>query len=105
ESLKRVLGRVRSAAEAVNPVTDESAALERRCREIAAQVEFISRADDENFVYWTETRGRSVVLSASPVDVSRLLGDTLFSTTPSAILTPATLPGGGRFALVRARLA
>lgn len=104
ESLKHALERVGEAAQAIGPPSDDLTALERRCREIGGQLEFIARAVDEAYVYWTEARGRSVVLSASPVDVSDLLEDTLFSTVHAAVLTSATLSVDGDFSFVRGRL-
>ncbi len=104
ESLRGALDRLGRAAQAVTPATDESAALDRRCREISAQLEFIARGDDEQFVHWSESRGRTVILSASPVDVSRILDEALFSQVHAAVLTSATLSVGGSFSFVRERL-
>src|SRR6185436_2225617 len=103
EGLKVALERLREAVQEVSPVTDETVALERRCRELAGALEVACRGDDEDYVYWTETRGRGVTVSASPVDVSRLLDETLFTNVGAAIMTSATLSVGGDFAYVRER--
>src|SRR5262249_13699762 len=103
EGLKAALEGVRTAVQQVSPVTDETVALERRCRGLLGALETACRGDDEDYVYWTETRGRGVTVSASPVDVSRLLDETLFSSVGAAIMTSATLSVGGDFAYVRDR--
>ena len=104
EGLKAALESLRSAVQEVSPVTDETVALERRCRELLGALETACRGDDQDYVYWTETRGRSVTVSASPVDVGRLLDETLFASVGAAIMTSATLSVGGDFAYVRDRI-
>jgi ATP-dependent DNA helicase DinG len=104
ERIKSALEAMRGAVQAVDPVTEESVALERRCREIDAQLTFIARADDETYVYWLDVRGRTVVLSASPVDVSNLLQEALFEKVHAAVLTSATLSVDEDFSFVRERL-
>ena len=42
---------------------------------------------ERNFVYWIEKRGRGVFLNATPIDVSELLDEALFSEVHSAVLT------------------
>lgn len=103
EGLKSALERVRSAVQEVSPVTDETVAQERRCRELLGALETACRGDDEDYVYWSEVRGRSVTVTASPVDVSKLLDETLFGNVGAAIMTSATLSVGGSFAYVRDR--
>ena len=46
---------------------------------------------DPEFVYWFEAKKRSVVLGASPVVVSKLLSEHLFSLFDSVVMTSATL--------------
>jgi ATP-dependent DNA helicase DinG len=103
EGLKTALEGVRSAVQEVSPVTDETVALERRCRELTGALETACRGDDEDYVYWSEVRGRSVTVSASPVDVARLLDETLFANVGAAVMTSATLSVGGDFSYVRDR--
>jgi ATP-dependent DNA helicase DinG len=61
-------------------------------------------SDTAENVYWYECRTRGVFAWASPIDVSALLGDRLFSKVDSAILTSATLSTGGNFGFVKKRL-
>ncbi|MGH9869183.1 MAG: ATP-dependent DNA helicase [Candidatus Polarisedimenticolia bacterium] len=55
-------------------------------------------------VTWGEVRGRGVALQASPIDVSGALRSMLFESTPTVILTSATLAVRGGFDFVRGRL-
>lgn len=55
-------------------------------------------------VTWGEARGRSVILSASPIDVSVPLREMLFSQVPTVVLTSATLAIGESFEFVKSRL-
>jgi ATP-dependent DNA helicase DinG len=76
----------------------------RRVRELRFALNFLIKADDKQFVYWIERRGRGVFLRASPIDVSGLLQDRLFAKVPTVILTSATLSSGGNFNFIRERL-
>jgi ATP-dependent DNA helicase DinG len=76
----------------------------RRVRELRFALNFLIKADDKQFVYWIERRGRGVFLRASPIDVSGLLQDRLFAKVPTVVLTSATLSSGGNFNFIRERL-
>jgi len=76
----------------------------RRVRELRFALNFLIKADDKQFVYWIERRGRGVFLRASPIDVSGLLQDRLFAKVPTVVLTSATLSSGGKFNFIRERL-
>jgi len=76
----------------------------RRTRELRFALSFITKGDDQKFVYWLERRGRGVFLRASPIDVSGLLQDRLFEKVPTVILTSATLSSAGNFRFIRERL-
>ncbi len=71
-----------------------------RLRDIALFFEKI----DHNFVHWYEKRERTVILSATPIDVAGALQKNLYSTVDSCILTSATLSSGGSFAYITQRL-
>ena len=62
------------------------------------------RADDPDFVYFLETRGRGLFLRASPIDVSRIVRDALFDRMRAVVLTSATLAVDGSFEYVKGRL-
>ncbi|MDH3359962.1 MAG: ATP-dependent DNA helicase, partial [Desulfobulbaceae bacterium] len=79
-------------------------ALERRCSTLADKLLFVTGEQDSSHVYWFERREKSIVLSASPIDVAGELQETLYSETRSLVFTSATLTTGGNFAYVKERL-
>lgn len=83
---------------------EETIPMVRRTVELADALKFIFEGDDDSFVYWMERRGRGVFLQATPIDVSRLLADRLFSQIDTAILTSATLAVSGGFEFMKKRL-
>jgi ATP-dependent DNA helicase DinG len=88
------------------PVQSENIeALIRRCQEIEDNLASILELDSNEHVYWCEIRGRGgVFLWASPINISEILQDRLFSKVESAILTSATLSTGGNFQFAKSRL-
>jgi ATP-dependent DNA helicase DinG len=81
-----------------------AAAIERRARELRSDLKFLIRADDTDFVFYLEQRGRGLFLRASPVDVSRIVRTALFDRFRAIVLTSATLAVDGSFAYVKGRL-
>jgi ATP-dependent DNA helicase DinG len=80
------------------------ATIQRRAGELRTDLRFLMRAEDEDFVYFLEARGRGLLLRASPIDVARIVQQALFSRMRAAVLTSATLTVDGSFAYVRERL-
>jgi ATP-dependent DNA helicase DinG len=78
--------------------------LQRRAGELRSDLRFLMRADDPEFVYYVEARGRGLFLRASPIDVSRTVRDALFTRFRSVVLTSATLAVDATFAYVKGRL-
>ena len=88
----------------------------RRTEELRLQLSFILESNDKNTVFWVERRGdnarrmmkpsgaRNVFLQATPIDVSQILRECLFSKLESAVLTSATLAVSGGFDYIRKRL-
>ena len=91
---------------------DEAAGLRKRASDIRNHLKFLLESTDPNTVFWIERRATSGLrnaarnardtatfipqsfsthLLATPIDVSTLLADTLFTHYPSVILTSATL--------------
>jgi ATP-dependent DNA helicase DinG len=91
---------------------DEAAGLRKRAADIRNHLKFLLESTDPNTVFWIERRATSGLrnaarnardsatsipqsfsthLLATPIDVSTLLADTLFTHYPSVILTSATL--------------
>ena len=102
--LDHALYRVETSLDALkDPPTDADNIL-RRVRQLRFDLNFIVKAEDKQFVYWIERRGRGVFLRASPIDVSGLLQDRLFEKVPTVVLTSATLSSAGNFHFIRERL-
>jgi ATP-dependent DNA helicase DinG len=84
--------------------SEDLLALARRAAELRGDLRLLLRADDPGFVYYIESRGRGVFLRASPIDVSAIMRETLFSRLQGVVLTSATLTVDGAFTYVRGRL-
>jgi len=78
--------------------------LVRRTEELRYDLEYIVNKNEPTFVYWYERRGRGIFLQATPIDVSAILSERLFSEIDSVILTSATLTSGDSFDFIRNRL-
>ena len=83
---------------------ESAAAVQRRAGELRDDLRFLMRADDPDFVYYVEARGRGLFLRASPIDVSRIVQQALFTRFRSVVLTSATLAVDGSFDYVKGRL-
>lgn len=98
------LDRIAATLDGLREAPPEAAALRRRAHELRLDLDFCVSADDPNFVYWSERRGRGTFLHATPIDVSELLSERLFDHVEAAVLTSATLTSGGKFDFIRRRL-
>jgi ATP-dependent DNA helicase DinG len=78
--------------------------ISRRAESLKFDLEFIVMGDEPGFVYWYEKRGRGIFLHATPIDVSGILEEKLFSNMQSAVLTSATMTAGGSFDFIKGRL-
>lgn len=83
---------------------EEIAPLVRRLKQQRETLEAYMKGGDPDYVYWVERRGRNLTLQATPVNVSSLLREKVFSEIPTVVLTSATLAVGGTFDYVKARL-
>ena len=91
---------------------EESAGLRRRVAQLRSELEFVLESNSGNMVYWLERRvsgglrnqTRTILVQATPIDVSSLLEEHLFETIPSVILTSATLTVQGGFDHICTRL-
>ena len=75
-----------------------------RAQALRDELAFVLDAEDEDHVYFVETRGRGVFLKATPIDVSERLQELLFSQVKAAVLTSATLAVDGGFEYLKSRL-
>ncbi len=117
--LKRedVQGAITFAKELINTLTllsdyllsikdspDTIKALAHRYTDMAEIVtEILSMENDDN-VYWVETRGRGVFLQSSPIDVSDHLAEKLYPRSDAVVMTSATLASAGDFSFIKTRL-
>jgi ATP-dependent DNA helicase DinG len=85
-------------------VLEDLIALVRRLGELRNDLRFVARADDAEFVYFLEIRGRGVFLRAAPIDVSDVVRRTVLERRRTVVLTSATLTVEGRFDYLRGRL-
>ncbi len=83
---------------------DEFVPLVRRLRSQRESLQAYFEGRDPDFVYWVERRGRNLLLQATPVNVSSLLREKVFSSIPTVVLASATLAVGGTFDYVKSRL-
>lgn len=103
-ALRVQLNVIRTSLGNVPVQSDSIEALTRRCLELEDELGTILESESAEHVYWCEIRGRGVFLWASPIDISSILRERLFSNVDSAILTSATLSTGGNFLFVKSRL-
>jgi ATP-dependent DNA helicase DinG len=87
-----------------NDLSELAASVRRRAGEVRSDLRFLMRADDPDFVYYVEARGRGLFLRASPIDVSRTVREALFNRFRSIVLTSATLAVDDGFSYVKGRL-
>jgi ATP-dependent DNA helicase DinG len=104
QALRVQLNVIRSALGNVPVQSDSIDSLARRGLELEGDLATILEEESTGRVYWCEIRGRGVFLWASPINISSILKDRLFSNVDSAILTSATLSTGGNFVFVKSRL-
>ena len=78
--------------------------LSQRAADLRDELRFILRANEREYVYFLETRGKGLFLRAAPIDVSSILRDMLFDRMKATVLTSATLTVDGTFDYTRSRL-
>jgi ATP-dependent DNA helicase DinG len=83
---------------------EAAAAIQRRAGELRGDLRLLMRADDPEYVYFLETRGRGIFLRASPIDVSRVVSEAVFKRFRTTVLTSATLAVDASFEYVKGRL-
>lgn len=81
----------------------EKEILLRRVQQIRLQLGQIFEASKEDLIYWIECKDGNFTLYTSPLDISTLIQEKLFSNS-TAILTSATLTSEGSFDYIKRRL-
>ncbi|MBU0486018.1 MAG: ATP-dependent DNA helicase [Proteobacteria bacterium] len=79
-------------------------AMLRRCEELISNLTTISEQHDSSYVYWLERRERTVLLSASPIEIAPDLQKFFYEQVASAVFTSATMTTNNKFSYVRDRL-
>jgi ATP-dependent DNA helicase DinG len=79
----------------------ELEAVSRRCGDLRAAVIALLRQEVGNAVYWAETSNKAVRFSATPINISELLSQSVFGAIGTSILTSATLSTGGGFTFIK----
>ncbi|VAX22829.1 DinG family ATP-dependent helicase YoaA, partial [hydrothermal vent metagenome] len=83
---------------------DAIKALSMRFADIGELIVTMSALDNDENVYWVETRGRGVFLHSSPIDISGHLKEKLYPRSQTVIFTSATLSTNGAFTFITSRL-
>lgn len=90
--------------EAGRAAVDDLTAVARRAGELAEALRFLLAANDPDYVFFLEVKGRAVQLRAAPIDVSHIVRGLVAGERRTTVLTSATLTVDGRFDYVKARL-
>ena len=85
-------------------LSDSLALCHRRTLELVEALHLLLDQGDPNRVYWYERRGKGTFLWASPVEVSPLLEELLFSEPRPYVFTSATLAVGRDLSFFKTRL-
>src|ERR1700678_278486 len=78
EDLSAAVKRIETELSAITPKPEEVLTLARRAAELWREFIFLAGRREKNYVYWYERRGKGIVLTATPIDVSEILREKLF---------------------------
>ena len=82
--------------------------LEKRTTELRCnllQIAFnAGEAGPKDYVYWYEKREKTIILSATPIHVAKMLQQTLYCAVDCCVFTSATLSTNGDFSYLKNRL-
>ena len=88
--------------------TDEDSpalqSLANRARELRQSMDKILGPSDADWLRWYERRKKTVVLHASPLDISQSMKDLLYEKVGTLVFTSATLSTHGHFEYFRSRM-
>ncbi len=76
----------------------------RRCEELLTNLKMVTAEENPSYVFWYERRERSLLLSASPIEIATEMREHLYEQTKSVIFTSATLTTSGDFTYLFDRL-
>jgi ATP-dependent DNA helicase DinG len=78
--------------------------LASRAQEFRQSMDKILGSSDSDWLRWYERRKKTVVLHASPLDISQSMKDLLYEKTGTLVFTSATLSTHGHFEYFRSRM-
>jgi ATP-dependent DNA helicase DinG len=104
DGLVQALKGLENELSAIPSRPDDVTAIARRAGELREELAFLIESEEKGFVYWYERRGKTVFLTATPIDVSGILREHLFERFDTVVLTSATLAVGRKFDFLRQRL-
>ncbi|MBL8148633.1 MAG: ATP-dependent DNA helicase [Blastocatellia bacterium] len=102
--LDNYLAQIGTILQAIKDAPPELELMVRRIETLRAELRFIVECKDKNYVFWYERRGRAIFLQATPIDVSSILSERLFTDTDAIVLTSATLTSADSFNFIKGRL-
>lgn len=99
-----VLELLGSQLQLIKNAPEEVIPLVNRVRDLIGNLRLWVENPDKSQVYYIERRGRGCFLHATPIDVSQLLAEKLFSNVSTVVMTSATLAVAGDFNFAQKRL-
>lgn len=102
--LQTILELLSSQLQLIKNAPEEVIPLANRLKDLANNLRLWVEKPEASQVYYVERRGRGCFLHATPIDVSLLLSEKLFSQVERVILTSATLAVAGGFDFAQKRL-
>jgi ATP-dependent DNA helicase DinG len=78
--------------------------LAARLTDLARVTDEICAADNAAFAYWREVRPKTMILRQAPIELGKMMQDSLFAFTTSVVFTSATLTAHHRFDYIKDRL-
>ncbi|MCB2184706.1 MAG: ATP-dependent DNA helicase [Desulfobulbaceae bacterium] len=102
--LEESLSLVISRTEPLATVNEAWNTILRRAEELLTNFRMVADAEQESYVYWYERREKTVILSASPVDIAAELQKSFYKEVKTAVFTSATLTTGGSFSYLFDRI-
>ncbi len=104
ETIARGLSEQGRITEDLSAKNEVFASLSRRFFDLAKDFISITTMEQPNMICWLEKRERSVLLAASPLDVTSAFQAKLYSHLPALVFTSATLTVQANFDFLKSRL-
>jgi len=119
QAFRQSLDRLGAELTGVKEPPPEMDAILRRVDQLRFDLDFVVLHEEPSFINWCERRGRGIFLQSTPIDISGILNDRLFSRNQPgadkaekerefkidcAVMASATLTSAGSFDFIRDRL-